>query len=124
VRFTRDVSAQTRTMETEIDVSNHNLTLMPGMYANADLQLEHHDNALTVPVTAIMQNNNKATALIVNSQDQVESRNVKLGIQSPSRVEILSGLQEGDRVILGGQSKYQIGEKVRPIQVQSIGEGN
>jgi RND family efflux transporter MFP subunit len=124
VRFTRDVSAQTRTMETEIDVLNPNLTLMPGMYANAVLQLEHHDNTLTVPVSAVMQNNNKTTALVVNAQDRVESRNVTLGIQSPARVEIVSGLQEGDRVILGGQSKYQVGEKVRPIQAQNAGEGN
>jgi RND family efflux transporter MFP subunit len=123
VRFTRDVSAQTRTMQTEIDVPNPNLTLMPGMYANATLQLEHHDNTLTVPIPAVMQNSNQASVLVVNAQDRVESRNVKLGIQSPSRVEILSGLNAGDQVITGGQSKYQIGEKVRPIQPQSAGEG-
>lgn len=123
VRFTRNVSTETRTMETEIDVPNANLTLMPGMYANATLQLVHHDNVLTVPIEAVMQNGNQASVLVVNAQNRVEPRNVKLGIQSPSRAEILSGLNQGDRVILGGQSKYQQGEKVRPIQVQDAGEG-
>jgi RND family efflux transporter MFP subunit len=123
VRFTRDVSAQTRTMQTEIDVPNPNLTLMPGMYANATLQLEHHDNVLTVPVEAVMQNGNQASVLVIDAQNRVQSRSVQLGIQSPSRVEVLSGLNAGDRVITGGQSKYQVGEKVRPIQAQDAGEG-
>jgi RND family efflux transporter MFP subunit len=123
VRFTRDVSTQTRTMETEIDVPNPNLTLMPGMYANATLQLEHHDNTLTVPISAVMQNGNQASVLVINSQDRVELHNVKIGIESPSRVEIVSGLNAGDRIILGGQSKYQQGEKVRAIQAQDVGEG-
>ncbi|HUY80877.1 MAG TPA: efflux RND transporter periplasmic adaptor subunit [Acidobacteriaceae bacterium] len=123
VRFTRDVSTQTRTMETEIDVPNPSLTLMPGMYANATLQLEHQGDALTVPVTAVMRNGSQASVLIVNSQDRVESSKIKIGIESPTHVEILSGLDAGDRVITGGQSKYQIGEKVRPIKALDAGEG-
>ncbi|HTV07282.1 MAG TPA: efflux RND transporter periplasmic adaptor subunit [Acidobacteriaceae bacterium] len=123
VRFTRDVSTQTRTMQTEIDVPNPNLTLMPGMYANATLQLQRHEDTLTVPIQAVMQNGNQASVLIVDAQDRVESRNVTLGIQNPARVEILSGLNAGDRVITGGLSKYQVGEKVRPIQAMSAGEG-
>jgi RND family efflux transporter MFP subunit len=116
VRFTRNVSTETRTMETEIDVPNADLTLTPGMYANATLQLERHDNVLTIPIQAVIQNDNQASVLIVNAQNRVEYRNVKLGIESPSRVEIVSGLNEDDRVILGGQSKYQQGEKVSPIE--------
>ncbi len=123
VRFTRDVSTQTRTMETEIDVPNPNLALMPGMYANATLQLQHHENTLTVPIQAVMQNGNQASVLIVNGQDRVESRSVTLGIQNPTRVEILSGLNVGDSVITGGLSKYQVGEKVRPIQAMRVVEG-
>lgn len=123
VRFTRNVSAQTRTMQTEIDVPNPSLTLMPGMYANTTLQLEHHNNALSVPMTALMQNGNQSSVLVVNAQDRVETRNVTTGIRSPTRVEILSGLNAGDHVITGGQSKYQNGEKVRPIQALDAGEG-
>lgn len=123
VRFTRDVSTQTRTMQTEIDVPNPNLTLMPGMYAYATLQLEHRNDVLTIPVTAVIQNGNQATVLAVDAQGRVESRPVKLGIQSASRVEVVSGLDQGDLVITGGQSNYEQGEKVRPIQVQLPGEG-
>jgi RND family efflux transporter MFP subunit len=123
VRFTRNVSTDTRTMETEIDVPNQNLTLMPGMYANATLRLAHHENVLTVPIQAVIQNGSQSSVLIVDAQDRVESRSVQLGIQSSSRAEIISGLNEGDRVITGAQGRYQQGEKVRPIPAQNVGEG-
>ena len=123
VRFTRNVSTDTRTMETEIDVPNADLTLTPGMYANATLQLEHHDNALTIPIQAVVQNGSQATVLIVDAQNRVQVCPVQLGIQSSSRAEVVSGLQEGDRVITGGQSNYQQGEKVRPQQAQAEQEG-
>jgi RND family efflux transporter MFP subunit len=116
VRFTRNVSTDTRTMETEIDVANNDLTLTPGMYANATLQLEHHDNTLTIPIQAVLQNGSQAGVLVVDAHDRVQPRNIQLGIQSSSRAEVLSGLEEGDRVIIGGQSNYQQGEKVRPLE--------
>lgn len=122
VRFTRDVSADTRTMETEVDVPNQDLTLTPGMYANAKMQLERHDNVLTIPVTAIVQNGNQTSVLVVNSQNRVEIHQVQIGIQGPSQAEVISGLNESDRVITGGQSNYQQGEKVRPQLAQNIEE--
>lgn len=123
VRFTRNVSLATRTMETEIDVPNADLTLTPGMYANATLQLERHDNTLTIPIQAVIQNGNQASVLVVDAQNRVESHPVQLGIQSSSRAEVLSGLDEGDRVIVGGQSNYEQGEKVKPIPAQQVAEG-
>ncbi|MGC2160932.1 MAG: efflux RND transporter periplasmic adaptor subunit [Silvibacterium sp.] len=123
VRFTRDVSMDTRTMETEIDVPNADLSLMPGMYANATLQLAHHDNVLIIPIQAVIQNDNQASVLIVDAQNRVESRPIQLGIQSSSRAEVVSGLNEGDRVITGAQSNYQQDEKVRPIPAQEAAEG-
>jgi RND family efflux transporter MFP subunit len=114
VRFTRNVSLATRTMETEIDVENKDLSLSPGMYANATLELERRENVLTVPLQAVIKNGNQNSVLVVNRQNRVESRNVQLGLQGSLLAEVKSGLSEGDRVITGGQSKYQIGEEVQP----------
>lgn len=114
VRFTRDVSLSTRTMETEIDVENKDLSLSPGMYANATLELERKDNVLTIPVQAVLRNGSQSTVLIVNDQNCVEPRQVQLGLQGSTLVEVKSGLNQGDRVIVGGQSKYQTDEAVKP----------
>ena len=52
-RFTRNVSLDTRTMETEVDVPNQDLSITPGMYANTYLQLGHRENILTIPLLAV-----------------------------------------------------------------------
>jgi RND family efflux transporter MFP subunit len=116
VRFTRSVSLDTRTMETEIDVDNADLSLTPGMYADTTLELDHKENALAVPVQAVVQDVNQHYVLIVDDQDRVRRREVELGEQTSGRAEILHGLAENERVITGGQSNYQLGEVVKPRQ--------
>lgn len=114
-RFTRSVSLDTRTMETEIDVPNQDLSLTPGMYANTTLQLEHRDSVLTIPLGAVIRNGGQSTVLAVDDHDRVRSVPVKLGIQGAYLAQVVSGLSEGEKVILGGQSKYQVNEQVRPV---------
>ena len=120
VRFTRDVNFDTRTMETEIDVENKNLSLTPGMYANTQLQLEHKDNALTIPVAALIRNGDESSVMVVDARDKVEARPVKTGIEGSTEVEVVSGLSEGEKVITGGQSKYHDGEAVKPMAAQNL----
>lgn len=114
VRFTRNVSLATRTMETEIDVENKDLSLTPGMYANTAIELEQHSNVLTIPEPAVIQDGSKTTVLVVDNDHRVQIRNVQIGLQGSNRVEVTSGLQEGDLVITGAQSNYQSGEVVKP----------
>ncbi|HEY1804524.1 MAG TPA: efflux RND transporter periplasmic adaptor subunit, partial [Terracidiphilus sp.] len=54
VRFTRNVSFETRTMETEVDVDNKDLSIAPGMYANTALELASATNATTIPIEALV----------------------------------------------------------------------
>jgi RND family efflux transporter MFP subunit len=115
VRFTRSVSLDTRTMETEIDVENADLSLTPGMYADTSIELEHADNALSIPVQAVVQAAKERYVLLVDAQGRVRKRTVELGQQTSDRAEILQGLSEKDQVIVGGQSNYQVGELVKPI---------
>jgi RND family efflux transporter MFP subunit len=68
VRFTRDLNLATRTMETEIDVENKDLSLTPGEYANTTIELERHDNVLTIPVQAVIRNGSQQSVLVVDAQ--------------------------------------------------------
>ena len=114
VRFTRNVSLDTRTMETEVDVPNKDLSITPGMYANTYLQLAHKENVLTIPLLAVQRQSGGATVLVVDDQNQVHVRDVELGVQGSILVEVDRGLKEGDKVILGDQGKYHAGELVAP----------
>jgi RND family efflux transporter MFP subunit len=124
-RFASALDLQTRTMETEIDFENKDGRLYPGMYAQTVLQLAERGHALLVPLEAVTQNQGDAQVLAVNAQNAVETRKVKLGLQGKARVEVLSGLSEGDRVIVGNQSQFRNGEKVTPKEVTlpSVDEG-
>ena len=114
VRFTRDVSLDTRTMETEVDVPNKDLSITPGMYANGSLQLAHRDNVLTIPLLAVQRQAGKATVMVLDAGNHVNPRQVQLGIEGSTLVEVRNGLQEGDRVLLGDQGKYRPGQLVTP----------
>jgi RND family efflux transporter MFP subunit len=114
-RFTRNVSLDTRTMETEIDVPNKDLSLMPGMYANTYVQLSHQENVLTVPLLAVQRDDpGHTTVLVVDSENHVHRQPVVLGIQGSLLAEVKSGLQQGDRVVLGNAARYMDGERITP----------
>ena len=115
VRFTRDVTPATRTMETEIDVDNPKLTLDPGMYANTQLQMAHVSNVPTVPQEAILLSSDGDQVYALDSDNRVQIRRVKTGFEGSVLVQITDGLQPGDRVIVGGLNKYHEGEVVTPM---------
>jgi RND family efflux transporter MFP subunit len=114
VRFSRALDTNTRTMLTEVDVANPDLTLSPGMYAETVIQLQQRRNALILPAQAVVQNGDQSFVLVVDGTNHVVKRNVTLGIQTANRVEIISGLQNGEQVIASGQTNYQAGEVVTP----------
>jgi RND family efflux transporter MFP subunit len=115
VRFTRDVNFETRTMETEVDVQNRNLAISPGMYANTMLRLGHAENVLTIPIEALVLNGKQRAVYIVDNANHVHQSPVEVGIQGSKLAEIKSGLNPGDRVIIGGQEKYQETEEINPV---------
>jgi RND family efflux transporter MFP subunit len=114
IRFSRALDTDTRTMLTEVDVPNHDLSLNPGMYAETTIQLQQKNDALILPAQAVVQNGDQSYVLVVDATNHVEKRTVTLGIQTSNRVEITSGLQAGDNVIAAGQTGYQPGEVVSP----------
>lgn len=118
VRFTRDVNFETRTMETEVDVENQDLSISPGMYANAELQLARASNAITIPVEALVLKGSRELVYALDSSNHVHIRQVEVGLQGSKLAEIKNGLEPGDRVILGGQENYTEGEMVSPILTQ------
>lgn len=102
-RFSDMVAMSTRTMNTEIDVPNGQLLLIPGMYAEATITLEHKDNALSVPLEALTITGNTATAYVVGPDQKISIRKVSIGLEAADRIEIVSGLKEGDVVITGNR---------------------
>ncbi len=115
VRLSGQIETQTRTMHTEVQVPNPNYLLVPGMYASVKIPLRSASQALSIPVQAVQSSGSgQGTVLLVNSSNRVEKREVKLGIETASQAEVLSGLNENEMVIFGEQNQFKTGELVSP----------
>jgi RND family efflux transporter MFP subunit len=112
-RFTDEVNDETRTMTTEMELDNPDLEIVPGMYAVALFKFEQHSNALTVPTEAV-SNPKDPVVYVINADNEIEARPVKLGVEMPDKYEITDGLKEGELVMIGSTSQVHPGQKVEP----------
>jgi len=112
-RCTEKVSEATRTMITEMEVRNPDLEIVPGMYAQVVLEVEHRSHVLAIPTEAVASAKNSMVA-VVNQNHQIEEREVGLGLETPNRYEVTAGLKEGEKVMIGSQSQVEAGQKVEP----------
>jgi RND family efflux transporter MFP subunit len=123
IRSTDSLDRSTRTMQVEVDVPNGDYKLTPGMYADVALRIQNDPNALCLPLQAINRGADKTTVLLVNAQNHVEEREVQTGIEGSDRIQILSELNEGDRVIVGNLGAFRPGQHVDPKPSGMADEG-
>jgi len=129
-RFSGRVSIGTRTMDTELDVPNGNMLLMPGMYAEVNLTLSNRAAVLAVPLAAVDRGSeqesltNIGKVLVITANNRVEFRKIELGLETSTLVEVRSGLNDGDMVITGNRAGLQAGQEVRPKVVTMQGSGS
>ena len=120
--FSDQIDLTTRTMHTEVTVPNANFELVPGMYASVKIPLHTVTNVLTIPLQAVQSTGSgQGIVLLVNSSNRVERREVKLGLQSATDTEVLSGLNENETVVFGEQNQFKEGELVSPKLVEAPG---
>lgn len=119
-RFSVDVREDTRTMHTEVDVPNPQHLMLPGLYADATIQLEHKEDAVAVPLQALDHTTNGIRVDVVTASNNIEIRQVTIGIQTATDAEILSGLKEGDMVVVSDRSSLKAGQSILPKPVDLI----
>jgi RND family efflux transporter MFP subunit len=113
-RFSVDVRSDTRTMHTEVDVPNPQHVLLPGLYAEAQLQFDSKENVPSIPVQALSHEGGKPSVFVVSPDGTLQRRDVEVGMQTSSDVEIVSGLNEGEQVVVSDRSGLKPGQKVHP----------
>lgn len=102
---------QTRTAQMEIEVPNPTNRLKPGMYARVSLRVADKPNALTVPRNAVVTRGAEQVVYVIDG-NVARQRLVELGIQGPERVEITSGIREGEQVAATGAAALQDGDRI------------
>jgi RND family efflux transporter MFP subunit len=113
-RFADRLDTETRTMHVEVDVPNANLELVPGMYADASLVLDQVKGVVVAPVQAVDRAETGSRVFIVGRDGKLEARAVTIGLEAADRVEIKSGLSDGDVVVVGSRAQLKPGAVVLP----------
>jgi RND family efflux transporter MFP subunit len=122
VRFSDSIDPQTRTMRTEVDVENPKYEIVPGMYATVVLPLQTARNVLTLPIQAVrISGETQGHVLLLGPDNKLQDRDVTIGTQGATLVEIASGLNENDSVVFGEQTQYRAGELVKPKAITPQG---
>jgi len=109
----------TRTASIEIEIPNPGYRLKPGMYARISLIVEERKNTLVAPKNAVIDFESKRGVWVPNADRRAQFVPVTLGIESPEQVEIIGGLQEGDRFVTTGAAAVRNND-----QLIIAGEGN
>jgi RND family efflux transporter MFP subunit len=115
------VNEDTRTMTTEVEVPNPKLEIVPGMYATAVLKVQCRPGALAIPIEAVPAGETNSI-YVVNDQKEIEERSVRLGLETAACWEVIQGLKEGERVMIGRRSVVTPGQKVEPKLINSLAQ--
>lgn len=116
-RVSQKVETATRTMEAQIDLPNEDRSLIAGVYATVMLKIDRRGDALVLPVEAVTRDKSTASVYLVKA-GKLEARNITVGTESPTHLEIKEGLAEGDLVMVGSRAQFFHGQSVQPKQVE------
>jgi RND family efflux transporter MFP subunit len=108
------LKVMSRTAAVEITIDNTSHKLKPGMFAKVTIPVETHDNAIAIRKSAVIDDNLSGEKyLFVFEGDSVIKRVVKTGIAKDNMIEILSGVQAGEKIVVSGQNYVKDGERVK-----------
>jgi len=95
---------ETRTVKARIEVANPGLALKPAMYANVSIGAGAREQSLAVPMTALLNSGKGQTVFVALGEGRFAPRSVKSGLRDDDGfVQILSGLSEGEAVVVSAQ---------------------
>ena len=110
----RTVDPTTGTVKVEATFPNPGGYLRPGQFARLRVAVAERENAILVPQRAVQELQGSKTVMVVDAQNMVSVRSIKLGDKSDKDVVVLDGLNPGERVIVEGMQKVRAGSQVNP----------
>jgi len=114
------VDPVTRSIQVRALIPNEDRSLKPGVLMQVEL-LRNPRDALVVPEAALLPEGRDQYVMLVGEGNKVERRQVLIGARRPGDVEILSGIENGDKVIVHGNDKVRAGQAV---EIRAIDDGS
>jgi RND family efflux transporter MFP subunit len=105
----------TRTLLVEVQVPNPGALLMPGMYAQVDLSIPRKDPPLLIPGDTLVVRSDGPQVAVVAPDGRVHFARIQLGRDFGDRLEVLSGLEDGQQVVVNPSDAIREGAQVKPV---------
>ena len=105
----------TRTLQAEVYIPNSDRSLKPGMFANVEVVLLEKPQTLVIPREAILGEGSEISVFVADEKQAVR-RPITIGYEQDRMVEVLTGLNEGDKVVIKGQQLIKDGSTIRVIE--------
>ncbi|MCM8614081.1 efflux RND transporter periplasmic adaptor subunit [Accumulibacter sp.] len=96
------LNAQTRTAQVRLELANPGGVLKPAMYSSVELAAGGRGRVLAVPAAAVIDSGSRRVVLVQSGEGRFEPRDVELGARGDDYVEIVKGVKDGERVVVGG----------------------
>ena len=105
--------AKTRTTKVRLVFDNADLLLRPDMFSEISILSDTRDNSVVVPSESIVRSGGKPQVFVVREPGKFEPRTVTLGVESDGRIEVISGVSEGEEVVTSAQFLVDSESKLR-----------
>lgn len=118
------LNPETRTARVRVELGNPGFRLKPGMYATLRVEGAQRPPMLTVPRSAVLVTGERSLVFVQMPDGRLGPRDVRLGVATPERVEILSGLTKGERVVSSAtfliDAESNLGSALRAMSVDTL----
>ncbi|RZT92389.1 RND family efflux transporter MFP subunit [Ancylomarina subtilis] len=109
------INSETRSFKAVININNSKLLLRPGMFAKGEIIVAKADNSIVIPKDIILSKQNGNIVFVVN-KGLAEERVVQFGLENPKEVQIVSGLEEKDRLVIKGFETLRNRSKIKIVK--------
>lgn len=112
-KISQSVDLGTRTMPAQVDIDNSDELLKPGMFARVEIILDTRSDVMILPTECVLKQDNKHFVYVINDDLTAVMKYVETGFTANNETEIISGLNEGERVVKVGQELISDKAKVK-----------
>ncbi|CAM2990476.1 efflux RND transporter periplasmic adaptor subunit [Legionella worsleiensis] len=105
-------------------VENPEQLLLPGVYVTLHVELTKEESCILVPATAVIESQGQRTVYLVNKKNQVEAHVIHTSGMYQQSYIVISGVKDGDLLILNGLQKINPGDAVKPELQKQHGSNN
>lgn len=121
LRISPIIDTQSGTFKVTLQIPNSQSQLKAGMFTRVEIRYDTHENVITVPLDALIDQDNQYSIYVVNGNN-VHKQQVNIGYKENNKVEILNGIEVGDKVVTHGQHNLKdqsLVEIINPLTLAS-----